>query len=141
MITMKAVAWHDIDEVWPLMEKYVQTAVDHSKGTLTNDSIRAAIRERDMQALVAVDEDDKIVGTVITEVHRAVSDLSYLYVVVVAGDRFNDWRMQANELLKKWALSMDAPYILTNGRRGLIKRLADMGWREDSVVMSLDLRN
>ena len=141
MITMNSVPWHDIDDVWPDMEQYVQSAVDESHGTLTARAIQECIRDRDMQAMVAVDEDGEIVGVMVTEVLAAVSGVTYIYAVALAGDRFEEWRGQASDLLKQWATSMNAPFVLFQGRRGWVKRLADLGWREQSVVMALDLRN
>ena len=140
MIEMKSVPWHDIDEVWPLMVKYVEDVIEHSQGTLTAASIKDAIGLRDMQAMVAVDEEGEVVGVLITEVHKAVSGLGYIYVVALAGDRFDDWRETGNNLLKSWAVSMSAPMVCFNGRRGWMKKLTDLGWKETSVVMTLDLR-
>lgn len=140
MIELRSVPFSDVDDVWHLMEGYVEEAVKYSSGTLTANSIREAIKERDMQAMVAV-EGKEVYGVMITSIHNATSGINYLHVVALAGDRFTEWRNDANELLKSWAHTFNAPFISLNGRRGWVKRLGDLGWKEDTVVMKLDLRS
>lgn len=141
MIEMRSVPSFDIEEVWPLMENYVaNVVVDHSHGTLTTDSILESIKNREMQAMVAA-EDDKVYGVLITETIVAGSGIKHIHVVAVAGDRFDEWLEKGNELLKGWAKSLDASFISTNGRKGLLRKLSKIGWKEDSVVMTMDIRN
>jgi hypothetical protein len=138
MIVMRTVPWHDITDVWLQIEPYVSQAVEHSYGTLTADAVLDAIENREMQAMVAVDEDNRIVGTLVTEVHRARSGMNYIHVVCLAGERFQEWKAQANDLLKGWAHTLDAPLIMATARRGWARRV-ELGWQEQAVTFVLDL--
>ncbi len=141
MILMKSVPSWDIDAVWPDMVKYVENADELSRGTLTPETICTAIRERDMQALVAVDEDGEIIGVAITEIMIALSGLRILNIVALAGDRFDEWRDEGDRVLRAWARDVDTPMIHMTGRRGWVKKLSPLGWKESAVLMALDLRN
>lgn len=141
MILMKSVPAYDIDAAWPDMVKYVENADELSRGTLTPETIRTALRERDMQALVAVDEDGEVIGVAITEIMVALSGLRILNIVALVGDRFDEWKAEGDRVLRAWAQSIDTPMIHMTGRRGWTKKLASLGWKESAVLMTLDLRN
>lgn len=141
MIQMKRVPSFDIDAVWPDMIKYLENINELSRGLLTPDTVLDAIRERDMQALVAVDEDGEIIGVAITEIMIALSGLRVLNIVALAGDRFDEWKDEGDRVLRLWARDADTPMIHMVGRKGWTKKLASLGWTESAVMMSLDLRN
>ena len=139
MIQLKSVPWHDVDEVWHLMESFVLPATEYSNGTLTPETVRAAIADRRMQAMVVVDEEGKIIGTMVTEIHKADTGFPYIHGVTIAGDRFDEWAPQANDLLKQWAKAIGAPFVSLNGRRGWVRKLASLGWKEQSVIVALEV--
>ncbi len=141
MITLKSVPSHDIDAVWPDIVGYLDFAEARSHGTLTAERIRDAIRDRDMQALVAVDDDDEITGVAVTEVRVAATGTRVLHIVALAGDNFEEWQEEGDRVLRQWARSIEAPVVQMVGRKGWAKRLKHLGWQEDAVMMTLDLRN
>jgi hypothetical protein len=92
-----------------------------------------------MQMAVAVDEENKIVGAITTEVHTAETGTHYLHAVTVSGERFDEWIGLANDLLQGFGRSLGAKFISMNGRRGWVKKLDKLGWHEQSVVMAINL--
>lgn len=141
MITMRGVSNTDIDRVWPDIVGYLDFAEERSHGAMTADSILEAIRERDMQAMVAVDEENDIIGVAVTEIRNAPSGMRVLHIVALAGDRFAEWREEGDRVLRLWAQSVEAPIVQLVGRRGWTRQLEYLGWKEDAVMMTLDLRN
>jgi hypothetical protein len=141
MIQLKAIYWNDVDDVWPDIAPYLDDAIEYSRGELTPDSIKRALKLRDMQLVVPVDEENEIIGIVLTEIRQMPSGLRVTYVLGLAGDRFPEWMELGSQALKSWAGSVDAPVVHMVGRRGWSKRLAKLGWKEDAVLMTLDLRN
>ena len=141
MIDLRSVPHYDIGHVWPEMARFVENVVAESRGTLSLEGIKESIRERDMQALVAVDEQDNVIGIAITEIRREISGMRIFNIVALAGERFDEWRDEGDRVLRQWARSIDAPVVELVGRRGWVKALANLGWKEEAVVMRLDLRN
>ena len=139
MIQLRSVPWYDIDKVWPQVEPWVEPATEHSNGTLTPETVRLAIANRRMQAMVTVDEQGKIIGAMVTEIHKADAGFPYIHAVTLAGDRFDEWVVQANDLLRAWARSMGAPFVSLSGRRGWVRKLAGLGWREQSTVVAMEV--
>lgn len=141
MIHMRGVLARDIDRVWPEIEEFLDFAEERSHGALTAENIRDAVRERDMQAMVAVDERDDIIGVAITELRVSLSGMRVLHIVALGGKRWNEWQEEGDRVLREWARSVEAPVVQLLGRRGWARQLAPLGWKEDAVMMTLDLRN
>lgn len=141
MIELKSVPHYTIDHVWPEMEEFVADVIAESRGTLSLEGIKESIRERDMQALVAVDERDEVIGVAITEIRIEMSGLRVFNIVALAGHRFDEWKEEGDRILRQWARSVEAPVVELSGRRGWVRKLANLGWKEEAVVMRLDLRN
>jgi len=141
MITLKSVPSYDIDAVWHDIVGYLDFTETRSHGTMSAESIRDAIRDRDMQAMVVVDDDNEIIGVAVTELRSSPTGTRVLHIVALAGDRFDEWQEEGDRILRKWALSIEAPVVQLVGRRGWVKRLKPLGWQEDAVMMTLDLRN
>lgn len=139
MIELRSVPSDQIERVWPAMREHVLPALKHSYGTLSEDTVRAAIAAQQMQAYVVVDN-DKIIGAIITEVLRSLTGFRYLHGVTLAGERFDEWRPLAHALMRDWGREVGGPYATFTGRRGWTKKLADLGWKEHSVIMALDLK-
>ncbi len=141
MIDIQSILPSMIDAVWSDVKGYLQDIVDHSNDTLTLELIYRSVMERDMQAYVAVDEQSNIVGAVLTEIRLKPNDMKVLTVIGVAGDRFTDWMPEGDRLMRQLAHTFHTPVVEMYGRRGWVRKLANSGWKEQAVVMRLDLRN
>ncbi len=108
MIVMKGVPNTDIDHVWPDIVGYLDFTEERTHGALTAESILEAIRERNMQAMVAVDEDDEIIGVAVTEIRNSPSGLRVLHIVTLAGDRFSEWQAEGDRVLRLWTVHRSA---------------------------------
>ena len=142
MIDLRSVPHYDIADTWYELEPHITALLEQDTcGTMTPDSIRRALIERDMQVLVPVDEENNIIGVALTEIRREMSGLRTFNIVGLGGARFDEWRDEGDRVLRAWARSVDAPVVQLIGRRGWVKKLADLGWKEEAVIMRLDLRN
>ena len=90
---------------------------------------------------IVIDEENNIIGVALTEIRREMSGLRTFNIVGLGGARFDEWRDEGDRVLRAWARSVDAPVVQLIGRRGWVKKLADLGWKEEAVIMRLDLRN
>ena len=141
MISIQGVHSSDIYHAWDEMLPFVEQALEHS-GTHTPDDVLQAISEREMQAYVVVDDiTDKVIGAIVTEILNYPNGRRVLNMVVLAGERFDEWHTLGDQMMRAWAKSIETPIIQLIGRRGWTRKLASDGWREQSVVMTLDLRN
>ena len=123
---IKAVFSHEIDDVWPRIEKWVSDACEYTDVIDAQDVLNA-IRERRMQCFLA---DDK--GVFVTEV-QMYPRKKVLRVVSLGGSDLDSWLPDVTNLLDDWAREIGAKVECT-GRKGWVRKLAQYGWREASVT-------
>jgi hypothetical protein len=76
-------------------------------------------------------------GIVIAQItsHRRV------LVFLMAGDKFDEWKRQANQDLESFADDLGIDVIEAYARPGLEKSLKDLGWKKEQVVLRRRKKN
>ena len=126
---IRSVSHQDIDHVWPVIEQWVKDACEYTDLINSNDVLKA-IKARKMQCFVI---NDPISGVVVTEI-EPYPRKTVLRVVALGGEGFDEWVSEVDDMLVKWAVSMDMK-IESTGRKGWTRRLAPLGWKQSSVTV------
>jgi hypothetical protein len=104
------------DDIKPLIDKALKKQ-EVSEYTL--DDIKGFLKERDMQAWVALDE--KIIGCVITQIINFPRK-KVLDVLFIGGERFDTWAYGWN-ILNEFAKDQGCKKIKGDGRDGWVKKI------------------
>ena len=124
---------------WAFAEPYIKRALDHTSGELLPSDFRFACMNRNMQ-LWLVNKDNRVVGAITTEIvnypHRR-----HCRVITLAGSAFGEWTGLADETLSKWALEQECDALESFVRKGLVPRMAPLGYKHKHSVLLKELRN
>ena len=77
-------------------------------------------------------------GVVITEIKQYETE-RILTVQLLGGEKFDEWKAEANEHLKKFGKLHGCVAIEALCRLGLEKKLAPIGWKRRRVQMRIEL--
>lgn len=122
-----------IDRMWHLAEPFVKRALDHSAGEIAAADLKAACEKRDAQ-LWLVKDADRVVGAAVTEI-VFYPQRKHCIVMTMAGSHFPEWMSLLDDTLSAWATAQGCIVIEAHVRRGLVPRLAPLGYKHlHSVV-------
>ena len=130
---IRAVYPQDIEQVWPVIEGWVEDAMQYTDLLIAEDVLEA-IKDSRMQCLVV---GDPIVGVVVTEIAEYPRK-KVLRVVALGGNQFDLWVGEMNDVLCKWAAEIGAK-LESTGRKGWERRLAPLGWKAESVTVGMNV--
>ena len=119
---------------WPFAGPYVDKAIPYNFGEATSDDIMEACKERDMQLWV-IQKNRKTVGAATTMV-VSYARKKVARCVTVGGDGFDEWGQEAIDTLVKWAQEAGCDGAEVCARRGFEKKLKDLGFNTQYVVMA-----
>lgn len=126
-----------ITQMWPFAEPYIKRAFDHTSGEVSVDDMRQLCLDRAVQ-LWLVSRDIRVIGALTTEIinypHR-----KHCRVITVAGSDFSSWIGIADDTLCSWATEQGCDALETYVRKGLVPKLADVGYRHKHSIMTKEL--
>jgi len=116
-----------VERMWHLAEPYVKRALDHSAGEIAATDLKRSCMERDAQ-LWLVKSGERVVGAAITEI-VFYPQRKHCIVITIAGSHFPEWMGLIDETLDKWAAAQGCTVMEAHVRRGLVPRLAPLGYK------------
>lgn len=123
-----------VDLVWP----HVAPLAEKGLKQIRDDSLDVAdMRERllDGRFLLWVAHDaEKIIGALVLNVVERKQG-PVLFVVMVAGRRFQEWAPKAQALLQDYMDLIGARKIESYSRVGMEKWMRELGWKKRAVIM------
>lgn len=126
-----------IDRFWPFAEPYIKRALDHASGEFLPSDFRQYCLDRSLQ-LWLISKGQRIFGALTTEIvvypHR-----KHCRVITVAGSDFAGWMPLADETLVAWAKEQGCDALETYVRKGLVPRLAPIGYKQKHAVLMKEI--
>lgn len=136
-IHVRGIPAHLIDSLWHYAEHYIKRAFDHTSGEVSVEDMHQLCLERAVQ-LWLVSRENRVIGALTTEIvnypHR-----KHCRVITVAGSNFAEWIELADNVLCAWATEQGCDALETYVRKGLVPKLADVGYRHKHSIMTKEL--
>lgn len=127
----------DIDEVWHLIDKYVDGAAKYTHGRYTSDDIRQRFKNGGQQLWVAYD--DKVYGFVITEVMK-YPQMVALVMHFTGGTELPKWKNEMLSVLQSFAKDAGCQTIESFGRTGWKKVFNKDGFKSKFMFYELPVK-
>lgn len=121
---------------WPLIERWVESALEEGKADIAPGFVRACLGNGDMRLWLAW-ENRRAKGCCVTEFTDSVRG-RYCNLVVVSGSDFALWRPLIADV-KGWARRSGCKRLQAGGREGWPRLLKDDGWRRVRTVIDMEL--
>ena len=123
------------EEVWPVVEPMIKSALALLNGRYSSVDIFIAIKSGEQTLWVAFDEDKKVKGCCTVEIVQ-YPGMKCCNINVIAGEGVNDWLEDSFKLISKYAKEYGCERMEGMGRPGWIKPLKKLGWV--STAMKFD---
>ena len=121
---------------WDKCLPHINSALDYGLGEYEAEDILIAIEEQRMQLWIVWDKGH--IGTVVTQVHT-YPNKKILLGLLLAGDRFKDWKHPLDETLTNFAKHEYCNYIEMFGRKGWKKMLEDTNFKEKIHIYTKEI--
>lgn len=127
----------EVGDFWPLVAGRIGKALRNGGSLEGVEVIRAALLDQVMQLWI-VWEYGRLRTIVVTQVEEYENG-DTLKVVALEGDNLSDWMIILERLLRVFAAAKGCKYLALEGRRGWVKALKELNWKEVSVRMHKEL--
>lgn len=127
----------EIPEVWSQAAAKIQKALDRAGALFSAEYIRTALLDKKMQ-LWLVRDGDYVLAVAVTQVEVCDADKA-LHVVALGGELMHQWLGSLERVLRIFAAAHGCRYLSLQGRRGWVKKLQKLAWRESAVIMYKEL--
>lgn len=137
-IQLIGVPHSSIEQVWDKAKPMLQKGIDYGDGELDMDDILKFLLDRAMQLWVLYNyTEDVIVMAAVTEL-ITYPQKRICRFVTLGGGRVEDW-MSYIEDIEGWAKVQGCEAMEAFGRRGLAKKLEQVGYANKYVVIRKEL--
>lgn len=130
------VARNDVQTVWPMVERWVETAADEAHGWWTADDIRERLETGGAGLWLVID--DIPVACVVSEIETGPR-FSTVVISICAGSGMEIW-LHLLPQIEAWAKAIGARVIEVRGRKGWARALKSSGYAERAVIVGKELQ-
>jgi hypothetical protein len=134
---IEGIKGENIEAWWPLVQEYLITALEHGLGEYGIGDIKNACLERDMQLWVKMDRE--VQGAFVTKIAK-YPQKNLLCVILLGGDKFKEWRDEADALLNAFGKEHNCEYVELFGRKGWGRALKDIDYKEITRLFAKEIR-
>lgn len=127
----------DIDILWPRVQGYLQSALDHGQGEYNLEDIRLQLIADMMRLWIVYDSDGEIHAAAVCEI-KQFPQKRICYVVLAGGVEIDNWLHDA-AAVEQWARENGADAVVALTRKGMAKKLREFGYREVYTVVQQDI--
>ena len=124
----------DIPIIWPLVQGYVESAMERGIGEYDIVDVFNSLMEGTMRLWIVYTDEGEVKGATICELHQ-YPRMRVAVVLYSAGVDFESWGHYV-ECLEDWALHNGAEVLIAYTRPGLAKKLKDHGFTTTQHVVS-----
>ena len=134
---IEGIKGESVEAWWPLVEEYLNTALEYSLGEYSITDIKNACISKDMQLWVKLGKETK--GAFVTKIAR-YPQKNLLVVILLGGNEFVEWRDEADALLNAFGKQHNCEYVELFGRKGWGKMLKDIDYKEVTRLFAKEIR-
>ena len=134
---IEGIKGENIEAWWPLVQEYLITALEHGLGEYSIGDIKESCKSKDMQLWVKMDRE--VQGAFVTKIAK-YPQKNLLCVILLGGDKFKEWRDEADALLNAFGKEHNCEYIELFGRKGWGKVLKDLNYKEITRLFAKEIR-
>lgn len=134
---IEGIKGESVEVWWPLVEEYLNTALEYSLGEYSIDDIKNACISKNMQLWVKIGKQAK--GAFVTKIAK-YPQKNLLIVILLGGDEFQEWRDEADALLNAFGKQNNCEYVELFGRKGWGKMLKDIDYKEVTRLFAKEIR-
>jgi len=134
---IEGIKGESVEVWWPLVEEYLNTALEYSLGEYSIDDIKNACISKNMQLWVKVGKQTK--GAFVTKIAK-YPQKNLLIVILLGGDEFQEWRDEADALLNAFGKENNCEYVELFGRKGWGRMLKDIDYKEVTRLFAKEIR-
>ena len=134
---IEGIKGESVEVWWPLVEEYLNTALEYSLGEYSITDIKNACISKDMQLWVKLGKETK--GAFVTKIAK-YPQKNLLIVILLGGDEFQEWRDEADALLNAFGKENNCEYVELFGRKGWGKMLKDIDYKEVTRLFAKEIR-
>ena len=134
---IEGIKGESVEAWWPLVEEYLNTALEYSLGEYSITDIKNACISKNMQLWVKIGKKTK--GAFVTKIAK-YPQKNLLIVILLGGDEFQEWRDEADALLNAFGKQNNCEYVELFGRKGWGKMLKDIDYKEVTRLFAKEIR-
>lgn len=127
----------EVEDFWPLLALRIRIALRNGGSLEGVEVIRAALLDQVMQLWI-VWEFGNMQAIVVTQIEEYEQG-DTLKVVALEGENLSEWMVPLERVLRVFAAAKGCKYLALEGRRGWVKALKILNWKEVSVRMYKEL--
>ena len=134
---IEGIKGENVETWWSLVEEYLNTALKYSLGEYSIDDIKNLCISKDMQLWVKFDKE--VQGAFVTKINK-YPQKNLLLVILLGGDKFQEWRDEADALLNAFGKQHNCEYVELFGRKGWGKLLKDINYKEQTRLFAKEIK-
>jgi len=134
---IEGIKGENVETWWSLVEEYLNPALKYSLGEYSIDDIKNLCISKDMQLWVKFDKE--VQGAFVTKINK-YPQKNLLLVILLGGDKFQEWRDEADALLNAFGKQHNCEYVELFGRKGWGKMLKDLNYNEVTRLFAKEIR-
>jgi len=134
---IEGIKGESVEVWWPLVEEYLNTALEYSLGEYSITDIKNACISKNMQLWVKLGKETK--GAFVTKIAK-YPQKNLLIVILLGGDEFQEWRDEADALLNAFGKENNCEYVELFGRKGWGKMLKDIDYKEVTRLFAKEIK-
>ena len=134
---IEGIKGENVEVWWSLVQEYLITALEHGLGEYSIGDIKESCKSKDMQLWVKMDRE--VQGAFVTKIAK-YPQKNLLCVILLGGDKFQEWRDEADALLNAFGKEHNCEYIELFGRKGWKKMLVDIDYNEITRLFDKEIR-
>ena len=133
--TVSAIKKELIQLVWPVVEGFLQQAVDHSNGEMCIEDVFKRLIKGNM-LLVTISVESDIVAAIAIEQRNFGSGKRVLNLTLLGGSEMEHWMDEFSDIADKLAKDYKCDEIYIVGRKGWVRALRSYGFETVHTVVS-----
>ena len=133
---IEGIKGENIEAWWSLVQEYLITALEHGLGEYSIEDIKESCKSKDMQLWVKMDRE--VQGAFVTKIAK-YPQKNLLCVILLGGDKFQEWRDEADALLNAFGKEHNCEYVELFGRKGWGRALKDIDYKEITRLFAKEI--
>ena len=133
---IEGIKGENVEVWWSLVQEYLITALEHGLGEYSIGDIKESCKSKDMQLWVKMDRE--VQGAFVTKIAK-YPQKNLLCVILLGGDKFQEWRDEADALLNAFGKEHNCEYVELFGRKGWGRTLKDIDYKEITRLFAKEI--
>jgi hypothetical protein len=127
-----------VEPIWDKILPHIKRVVDIFDDETTVEHVKNKAIAGDL-LILAICRGANIVAVLTLDIRELDTGIRALYMPMLGGDEFFDWYEQTFEVVKAIARDFKCTQIRAAGRRGWIRAVKPIGWKEQYTIIKYDM--